>query len=214
MRAEIVFEQVREPISIWIARGSRYRQVELLDRTEGHVALMDDQPEHAVQLHDDIDTLRMAVAVEMASDPESVIELGQQVLMTVPCGPYYVRAVAWLWLAVAYQMVRKLEIALGVGENIRYGEAAFDVKRLAVLPVVDGGQRGQGNQRRRGGRQNRSSAEPRVSGHSCAVWSRFRARSCLLSLVKVHTLAVARLCATLITVIDDSLLAVVPIVRT
>ena len=62
----------------------------------------------------EIDTLRITVAIEMASDPERVIELGQRVLATTPRAWYYVRAVAWLWLAVAYQMVGKLDEAYAV----------------------------------------------------------------------------------------------------
>ena len=83
----------------------------LLDRAERLVALMVEQPEYAVQLRGEIDTLRMTVDMEMAADPENVIELGRQVLATVPRAWYYVRAVAWLWLAVAYQMVGKLDQA-------------------------------------------------------------------------------------------------------
>ena len=98
-------------LAVAFGRSDLAHMGNLLDRAERLVALMVDQPEQAAQLRGEIDTLRITVAIEMAADPESVIELGHQVLSTVPHGRYYVRAVAWLWLAVAYQMVGKLEQA-------------------------------------------------------------------------------------------------------
>ena len=105
-------------MAAWMARLGRFDLAhvsELLDRAESLVAQMadhqPDQPEHAVHLRGEIDTLRITVAMETASDPESVIELGHRVLATTPRAWYFVRAVAWLWLAVAYQMAGRLDQA-------------------------------------------------------------------------------------------------------
>ena len=57
------------------------RMVELLDRAEGLVALMVDQPEYAVQLRGEIDTLRIMVAVEKADVAfKLMMEVRQKIL--------------------------------------------------------------------------------------------------------------------------------------
>jgi LuxR family maltose regulon positive regulatory protein len=81
---------------------------------------MPDQPEHAVHLRGEIDTLRVIVACEAARDPDHVIALAQRALATTPRAWYYVRSVAWLYLAVAYQMAGRLDqayAALAEGEQ-------------------------------------------------------------------------------------------------
>ena len=51
------------------------------------------------------------MAGEAASDPENVIALARRALATTPRTWYYVRSVAWLYLAVAYQMTGRLDRA-------------------------------------------------------------------------------------------------------
>ena len=102
-------------MAAWVARYGRFfdlaHVLELLDRAASLVAQMPDQPEHALHLQGEIDTLRITVIIEAAGDPETVIGLGQQALATTPRAWYYVRAIAWLWLAVAYQMAGRLDQA-------------------------------------------------------------------------------------------------------
>ena len=102
-------------MAAWVARYGRFfdlaHVLELLDRAASLVAEMADQPEHALHLQGEIDTLRITVVIEAAGDPEAVIELGQQALATTPRAWYCVRAIAWLWLAVAYQMAGQLDQA-------------------------------------------------------------------------------------------------------
>ncbi len=102
-------------MAAWVARYARFfdlgRVLELLDRAASLAAQMPDQPEHARHLQGEIDTLRITVVIEAAGDPETVIGLGQQALATTPRAWYYVRAIAWLWLAVAYQMAGRLDQA-------------------------------------------------------------------------------------------------------
>jgi LuxR family maltose regulon positive regulatory protein len=113
-------------MAAWMARLGRFNLahvVELLDRADVLVAQMDDQPDYAVQLRGEIDTLRITVIIEAAGDPESVIPLGQRVLATTPRAWYYVRSTAMLWLAVAYQMAGRIEqayalLAEGQAEDI------------------------------------------------------------------------------------------------
>jgi LuxR family maltose regulon positive regulatory protein len=102
-------------MAAWVARYGRFfdlaHVLELLDRAASLIAQMPDQPEHALHLQGEIDTLRITVVIEAAGDPETVIELGQQALAATPRAWYYVRAIAWLWLAVAYQMAGRLDQA-------------------------------------------------------------------------------------------------------
>ncbi len=98
----------------WTARLGRQHLthfMELLDRAESLIAQMTELTEHAVQLRGEIDTLRITGVVEAASEPEIAIALGQRALAATPRAWYFVRAVAWLWLAVAYQMAGRLDQA-------------------------------------------------------------------------------------------------------
>jgi len=70
---------------------------------------MPDQPAHAVQLRGESDTLRALMAYEAAADPEHVIALARRALAATPRTWYYVRSVAWLYLAAAYQMAGSLD---------------------------------------------------------------------------------------------------------
>jgi LuxR family maltose regulon positive regulatory protein len=83
----------------------------LVDRAESLAAPMADQPEHAVHLRGEIDTLRAIVAYETATDPETVIALARRALATTPRAWYYVRSSAWLYMALAYQMTGRLDRA-------------------------------------------------------------------------------------------------------
>ena len=83
-------------MAAWMARYGRFfdlaHVLELLDRAESLVAQMPDQPEHAVHLQGEIDTLRITVIIEAAGDPETVIALARQALATTPRAWYYVRS--------------------------------------------------------------------------------------------------------------------------
>jgi ATP/maltotriose-dependent transcriptional regulator MalT len=101
-------------MAAWIARlgGSNESYIlDLVDRAQSLAAQMPDQPEHAVRLRGEIDTLRAMVVYHAATDPEAVIALGQRALATTPRAWYYVRSTAWLYLAGAYQMAGRLERA-------------------------------------------------------------------------------------------------------
>ncbi len=101
-------------MAAWTARVEQSdlaRVLELVNRAERLVAQMVDQPEHAVALHGEIDTLRAAMICEGATDPASAIALARRGLATTPRSWYYVRSTAWLWLAIAYQMAGRLDQA-------------------------------------------------------------------------------------------------------
>ena len=70
-------------MAAWMARLGRFdlaHVMQLLDQAERLVAQLPDQPERAVHLRGEIDTLRITVAIETAAEPEGVIALGQQAL--------------------------------------------------------------------------------------------------------------------------------------
>ena len=116
-------------MAAWIARLGRFDLapvLELLDQAERLVAQLSDRPEDAAHLHGEIDTLRITVLVETASEPENVIALGLQSLKSTPRAWYFVRAVAWLWLAVAYQMAGDLDTAYAVLEEGQAEDIAPD----------------------------------------------------------------------------------------
>jgi LuxR family maltose regulon positive regulatory protein len=101
-------------MAAWIARleGSDAAHVSgLVDRAESLAAQMPDQGERAVHLRGEIDTLRALMAYEAAADPENVIALARRALATTPRAWYYVRSIAWLYLAAAYQMAGRLDRA-------------------------------------------------------------------------------------------------------
>ncbi len=85
--------------------------MEALDRAESLLAQTPDQPERAVYLRGEIDALRGIYACETASDPAHVIALTQRALAAMPRAWYYMRATSWLYLAVAYQMSGRLDLA-------------------------------------------------------------------------------------------------------
>ena len=109
-------------MAAWKARLGGFNAahvVELLDRAESLAAQMVDQPEHALHLRGEIDTLRAIENCEAASDPEYTIALTRRALATTPGAWYYVRSSAWLYMAVAYQMAGRLDrayAALAEGE--------------------------------------------------------------------------------------------------
>ena len=91
-------------MAAWMARLGGFgaaHVLDLVDRAEALVAQMADQPEHAVHLRGEIDTLRTALAYEAATDPETVIALARRALATTPRAWYYVRSTIWLYLAAA-----------------------------------------------------------------------------------------------------------------
>jgi LuxR family maltose regulon positive regulatory protein len=101
-------------MATWMARlgqSSPARVIELIDRSESLVALMPDQPQHAVHLQGEIDTLRVILACEAVSDPKAVIALARRALATTPRGWYYVRSTAWLFMSVAHQLAGRLDQA-------------------------------------------------------------------------------------------------------
>jgi LuxR family maltose regulon positive regulatory protein len=118
-------------MATWIARmgGSAGAQVlDLVARAESLTAQMADQPEHAAHLRGEIATLRALVAYEAAADPETVIALARRALASTPQAWYYVRSVAWLYLAAAYQMAGRLDrayaaVSEGEPEDVAEGGA-------------------------------------------------------------------------------------------
>ncbi len=101
-------------MAAWMARLGRFgpaHVLDLVDRAEGLVLQMRDQPEHVVHLKGEIDTLRLILAYEAASDPEAVIILARRALATLPLAWYYVRSTAWLYWATALQMAGRLDQA-------------------------------------------------------------------------------------------------------
>ena len=101
-------------MAAWMARLGRFDLapvLELVDRAENLVAQMSDQPEHAAHLRGEIDTLRAVVACEAANDPETAIASARRALAIAPRAWYYVRSVAWVYLAAAYQMTGRLDQA-------------------------------------------------------------------------------------------------------
>jgi LuxR family maltose regulon positive regulatory protein len=101
-------------MAAWIARMEGATGEHVLDlaaRAEKLAAQMPDQPEHAAHLRGEIDALRALVGYEAATDPESVIVLARRALTTTPRAWYYVRSIAWLYLAAAYQMAGRLDRA-------------------------------------------------------------------------------------------------------
>lgn len=101
-------------MAAWMARMGRFDSthvLELVDQAESLAAQMPDQPEHAVHLRGEIDTLRLVLAYEAASDPEEVIVFARQALATLPRAWYYVRSTAWLYRATAHQMAGRLDQA-------------------------------------------------------------------------------------------------------
>lgn len=85
--------------------------IELLDRAESLLAQMVDQSAHAIHLRGEIDAFRAIFACEAGGDPEKAVAVAQRALSTLPLKWYYMRAVAWLWLSIAYQMTGKLDLA-------------------------------------------------------------------------------------------------------
>ncbi len=101
-------------MTTWIARmggAAAAHVLDLVDRVERLAVQMPDPGEHAVHLRGEIETLRALVAYEAASDPENVIALARRALATTPRAWYYIRSVAWLYLAAAHQMVGRLDQA-------------------------------------------------------------------------------------------------------
>ena len=98
----------------WLANLSMadaQRVLEDVDRVEELVSRMTDQPEHAAHLSGEIDSLRAIAAHTAAGEPERVIALARRALATTPRPWYFVRAAAWLRLALAHQMIGNLDRA-------------------------------------------------------------------------------------------------------
>lgn len=116
-------------MAAWIARmggAAGAHVLDLVDQAESLAAQMPDQGEHAVHLRGEIDTLRALVAYEAASDPENVIALAQRALATTPRSWYYIRSVAWLYLAAAYQLAGRLDRAYAAVAEGRPEDVAED----------------------------------------------------------------------------------------
>ncbi len=135
-------------MSAWMARLGLFdstHALSLVDRADSLVAQMADQPEHAVHLRGEIDTLRTIMAYEAATDPETVVALARRALATTPRAWYYVRSTAWLYMAVAHQMAGELDRAYAVvveGEPedvAQNGAVRGTGGGLILLHSVDGG---------------------------------------------------------------------------
>jgi LuxR family maltose regulon positive regulatory protein len=101
-------------MAAWRSRLGGFDATHVLDlvgRADSLVVQMADQPEHAMHLRGEIDTLRAIMAYEAATDPETVIALARRALATTPRAWYYVRSSAWLYMACAHQMVGALDRA-------------------------------------------------------------------------------------------------------
>ena len=113
-------------MAAWKARLGGFNAahvLDLLDRAASLAAQMADQPEHAVHLRGEIDTLRAIESCEAATDPEYVIALARRALATTPRAWYYVRSSAWLYMASAHQMAGRLDrayvvVAEGESEDV------------------------------------------------------------------------------------------------
>ncbi len=84
---------------------------ETVDRAADLLVKSAGESSHNASLLGEIDVLRAMAAWMVARDPEHVIALTRRGLATTPRTWYLVRAVAWLRLAVAYQMTGLLDLA-------------------------------------------------------------------------------------------------------
>ncbi len=101
-------------MAAWMARLGRFdwaHSLGLVDKAEALLEEMPDQPDRVTHLRSEINALRVTVASESASDPETVIMLANQVLSTMPHEWYYVRSATWLYLAIAYQITGRIDLA-------------------------------------------------------------------------------------------------------
>jgi MalT-like TPR region len=125
-------------MATWVGRWSQVTQVlDLLEAAERLVAQMPDQPEHALHLSGEIDTMRAIVAYQAAADPENAIAFARWALATTPRAWYWVRSTAWLYLAVAHQMAGRLDQAYAVMAEAEPEDVAEDGAvhaRLALSP--------------------------------------------------------------------------------
>ena len=84
---------------------------ELLDQAASLVEQMPDQPEQGVYLRGEIDALRSLYAFETNADPEGAIVCARRALAATPRAWYYVRSLAWVYLAAGLQATGQLEQA-------------------------------------------------------------------------------------------------------
>ena len=101
-------------MAAWMARLGRFdlaRSLELVDEAESILDKQSDPPNHTIHLKGEIDTLRSALACDTANDYQNAIALSHRALENTPRAWYYVRSTAWLYQAVAYQMIGKLDQA-------------------------------------------------------------------------------------------------------
>lgn len=91
----------------------------LLDQIENLLAQAQVRPEHAVHLRGEIDALRSMIACAAANDFASAVDFARRSLDATPRTWYFVRSVAYIYLAVALQASGQLEeayAALAEGE--------------------------------------------------------------------------------------------------
>lgn len=101
-------------MAAWMARLGRFdlaRSLELVDQAEGILDKQSDPSNHTIHLKGEIDAIRSAIACDTATDYQNAIVLTQRALKNTPRAWYYVRSTAWLYQAVAYQMIGKLDRA-------------------------------------------------------------------------------------------------------
>jgi LuxR family maltose regulon positive regulatory protein len=84
---------------------------DIVDRAAALIAHAENQTVNGTHLAGEIDTLRAMAGYMAAKDPAQVVTLAQQALASTPRTRYFVRAVAWLRLALTYQMLGRLDQA-------------------------------------------------------------------------------------------------------
>ncbi len=110
--------------------GDATPAADLLNQVESLLAQAQAQPEHAVHLRGEIDAQRSMIACAVDTDPASAIVFARRALATTPRPWYFVRSVAWIYLAVALQATGQLEeayaaLAEGEPEDIAPNGAVF-----------------------------------------------------------------------------------------
>jgi LuxR family maltose regulon positive regulatory protein len=95
-------------------RADSHTVLAQVDQAQALIEQMTGAPERARQLQGEIDTLRSIEKGFAANNPQGVIALTTRALETMPQAWYWVRATAWLQLAIAYQLAGQLERAYTV----------------------------------------------------------------------------------------------------
>jgi LuxR family maltose regulon positive regulatory protein len=112
--------------SITLRQSGWERFPELLNHAESLLAQMPDPSEHAVHLQGEIDALRVYFAYEATANPEGAIVLAHRALAALPRAWYYARQLAWIFLALTYQAVGRLDQAHALMDEAEPEDVAPD----------------------------------------------------------------------------------------